>query len=154
MGHIAVTAVDRQIMVLLREDGRVSYRTIARHVGLSSTAVHHRVKRLIDGGIIHVTAIVDPVQIGLVTGNLFLRVRPSALAGICEQLVTVDEADQVLVCTGRDSVRVSLVCRDYQHLLETVARVDALAGVESAELCLHLGIVESESGPWSALGAV
>ena len=42
--------VDRRILQLLREDGRVSHSAIAKAVGLSGPVVHERVRKpLLDG---------------------------------------------------------------------------------------------------------
>ena len=42
-GESAIDAVDRQLIDLLRANGRASYAELARQVGLSSPAVHERV---------------------------------------------------------------------------------------------------------------
>lgn len=151
MEHVVVTEVDRKILALLREDGRMSYRAIQKQVGLSSTAVHYRVKRLLDGGIIRVAAVMDPARMGLVTGLMLLTVRAARVAPVCDRLAALTETDQVCLCTGRENVRASVVCRDREHLLDVMRQVEALHGVESAELCLYLGVYESLDGPWSAL---
>jgi DNA-binding Lrp family transcriptional regulator len=53
--------IDRQIVVLLQEDARSSYRVIGTSVGLSAPAVKRRVDRLEAAGVIRgYTAVVDP----------------------------------------------------------------------------------------------
>ncbi|HET9901954.1 MAG TPA: AsnC family transcriptional regulator, partial [Actinomycetes bacterium] len=44
--------VDRQILRLLSEDGRMSYTDLGKATGLSTSAVHQRVKRLEQRGLI------------------------------------------------------------------------------------------------------
>ncbi|MDQ3916219.1 MAG: Lrp/AsnC family transcriptional regulator [Actinomycetota bacterium] len=44
--------IDRQILRFLREDGRMSHAAIAKEVGLSGPAVHERVRKLEQRGII------------------------------------------------------------------------------------------------------
>ena len=44
--------IDRRILELLREDGRMSHAAIAKRVGLSSPAVHERVRKLEQRGVI------------------------------------------------------------------------------------------------------
>lgn len=57
--------VDRQIVALLSEDARTSYREIGGRVGLSAPAVKRRVDRLQDEGVIEgFTAVVDPQALG------------------------------------------------------------------------------------------
>ncbi len=59
-------AVDRQLLDVLRADGRASYAELARSVGLSSSAVHERVAKLESAGIITgYRAIVEPSALGI-----------------------------------------------------------------------------------------
>lgn len=56
---------DRRIIDLLREDGRMSYTDLGRAVGLSTSAVHQRVRRLEERGVITgYSASVDASQLG------------------------------------------------------------------------------------------
>ena len=58
--------VDRQLLELLGEDGRKSYADLARDTGLSTSAVHQRVRRLEQRGAVQgYSARVDPVASGL-----------------------------------------------------------------------------------------
>lgn len=47
-----VEKIDRQILRLLAADGRMSFAELARETGLSTSAVHQRVKRLEERGVI------------------------------------------------------------------------------------------------------
>lgn len=58
--------LDRQLLTLLRRDGRRSYADLARDTGLSTSAVHQRVRRLEQRGAIRgYVAQVDPEIVGL-----------------------------------------------------------------------------------------
>ena len=58
--------LDRQLLVQLLEDGRRSYADLARDTGLSTSAVHQRVRRLEQrGAVLGYTARVDPTAAGL-----------------------------------------------------------------------------------------
>ncbi|MEA2498947.1 MAG: Lrp/AsnC family transcriptional regulator, leucine-responsive regulatory protein [Actinomycetota bacterium] len=53
--------IDRQILSLLRKDGRMSHAAIAKEVGLSGPAIHDRVRKLEQRGVISgYSAILDP----------------------------------------------------------------------------------------------
>jgi Lrp/AsnC family transcriptional regulator, leucine-responsive regulatory protein len=59
-------AVDRQLLDVLRADGRASYAQLARSVGLSSSAVHERVTKLESSGVITgYRAVVEPGALGV-----------------------------------------------------------------------------------------
>jgi len=58
--------LDRHIVRLLCRDGRMSYTDLGRATGLSVSAVHQRVRRLEQRGVItSYAAVVDAAQIGL-----------------------------------------------------------------------------------------
>lgn len=42
----------------------MSYAAIGKAVGLSEAAVRQRVQRLLDGGVMQIVAVTDPVQVG------------------------------------------------------------------------------------------
>ena len=68
--------LDRQLLRLLVEDGRRSYADLARDTGLSTSAVHQRVRRLEQRGVIAgYSAHLDPVRVGLPL-SAFVSIQP------------------------------------------------------------------------------
>jgi Lrp/AsnC family leucine-responsive transcriptional regulator len=69
-------ALDRQIVQVLCEDGRMSYTDLAERVGLSVSAVHQRVRRLEQRGVIRgYTARVDAEALELPL-TAFISIKP------------------------------------------------------------------------------
>ncbi|HEV2088727.1 MAG TPA: Lrp/AsnC family transcriptional regulator, partial [Cryptosporangiaceae bacterium] len=67
---------DRAIVAALTEDGRRSFTDLAERVGLSVSAVHQRVRRLEQRGVIRgYTARVDPEALGLPL-TAFVAIKP------------------------------------------------------------------------------
>jgi len=67
---------DRLILRLLARDGRMSFTDLAKETGLSVSAVHTRVKRLEQRGVIRgYGAVIDPVAVGLPL-TAFISVKP------------------------------------------------------------------------------
>src|SRR5580698_5835806 len=57
--------IDRQLLRLLQEDGKLSIRELAKKVNLSPTPVHERLRRLESSGIIdHYAAVINTNKIG------------------------------------------------------------------------------------------
>jgi DNA-directed RNA polymerase specialized sigma24 family protein len=52
VGSCAMEELDRQIVQLLVKDGRMSYTDLGKATGLSTSAVHQRVRRLEQRGVI------------------------------------------------------------------------------------------------------
>ena len=68
--------IDRQIVRLLAADGRMSYTDLAKETGLSTSAVHQRVRRLEQRGVISgYAALTDPVELGLPL-TAFVSIKP------------------------------------------------------------------------------
>jgi Lrp/AsnC family transcriptional regulator, leucine-responsive regulatory protein len=71
-----VEDVDRAIVRLLSEDGRRSFTDLSRETGLSVSAVHQRVRRLEQRGVIRgYRTVVDPVELGLPL-TAFVSIKP------------------------------------------------------------------------------
>lgn len=88
--------LDRQIVQLLVADGRMSYTDLGKATGLSTSAVHQRVRRLEQRGVIRgYAAVVDPEAVGLPM-TAFISVKPfdpSAPDDIAERLAGVPEIE-------------------------------------------------------------
>ncbi|MFC6581360.1 MULTISPECIES: Lrp/AsnC family transcriptional regulator [Planomonospora] len=68
--------IDRRIVTLLAEDGRMSFTDLARETGLSVSAVHQRVRRLEKRGVVRgYAALVDYDEIGLPL-TAFVSIKP------------------------------------------------------------------------------
>jgi Lrp/AsnC family leucine-responsive transcriptional regulator len=71
-----VEDVDRAIVRLLSADGRRSFTDLSRETGLSVSAVHQRVRRLEQRGVISgYRTVVDPVELGLPL-TAFVSIKP------------------------------------------------------------------------------
>ena len=68
--------LDRRIVELLAQDGRISYTDLGRALGMSTSAVHQRVRRLEKRGVIKgYTARVDHAAVG-VAMTAFISITP------------------------------------------------------------------------------
>jgi Lrp/AsnC family transcriptional regulator, leucine-responsive regulatory protein len=71
-----VEEIDRKIVALLARSGRMSFTELARQAGLSVSAVHQRVRRLEQDGVIRgYVAMFDPEEIGLPL-TAFVSIKP------------------------------------------------------------------------------
>ncbi|MFC1411457.1 Lrp/AsnC family transcriptional regulator [Streptacidiphilus sp. N1-12] len=126
--------LDRQIVQLLVADGRMSYTDLGKATGLSTSAVHQRVRRLEQRGVIRgYAALVDPEAVALPL-TAFISVKPfdpSDPDDIPERLAPLDEIEACHSVAGDENyilkVRVS-VPGDLEHLL---SRIRTVAGVST-----------------------
>ena len=79
--------LDQQIISALEDDGRRPYRDIARDLGVAEATVRARVSRLVDAGLIRITAVGDPLSLGIeVTAISLLSLRPGSATRAAEKL--------------------------------------------------------------------
>ncbi|HEY9409354.1 MAG TPA: Lrp/AsnC family transcriptional regulator [Jiangellaceae bacterium] len=68
--------IDQQIVALLTRDGRMSYTDLGKATGLSTSAVHQRVRRLEERGVIRgYAAVIDHEALGLPL-SAFISIKP------------------------------------------------------------------------------
>jgi Lrp/AsnC family transcriptional regulator, leucine-responsive regulatory protein len=127
--------IDRQILKLLREDGRISHAAIAKEVGLSGPAVHERVRKLEQIGVIAgYSAILDPqilerahvafIRVNLADGNEFVADEP-IVARICDE-PDVLEFHRI---AGEDCYLIKARTATNKDLEQLLRRIRSLRGV-------------------------
>ena len=136
--------IDRQILTLLREDGRMSHAAIAKHVGLSGPAVHERVRKLEQSGVIAgYTAVLDPealdrshvafVQVTLSEGNEFADDEP-IVARICDE-PDVLEFHRI---AGQDCYLIKIRTATNKDLEKLLRRIRSIRGVARSRTTIVL----------------
>ncbi|MCA9838295.1 MAG: Lrp/AsnC family transcriptional regulator [Trueperaceae bacterium] len=79
--------LDKQIIMALESDGRRPYRDIARDLDTPEATIRSRVGRLIDSGLIRITAVGDPQKLGVsVNAISLIRVKPGTIKETAELL--------------------------------------------------------------------
>ena len=121
----SLDAIDRQIVVLLSEDGRISSAEMTRRIGhVSERAVRYRIERLVRAGVVKVTAIVNPQAVGYrVTGDVIIEVAPGMLQAVAEQLCSLDNISYVAGSVGDGDLSAQVYARDTEDLLRFVDEV-------------------------------
>lgn len=126
--------LDRHIVELLVRDGRMSYTDLGKATGLSTSAVHQRVRRLEQRGVIRgYTAIVDPESVGLPM-TAFISVKPfdpSAPDDIAERLAGVDEIEACHSVAGEENYILKVRVAAPAELEDLLARIRSLAGAST-----------------------
>jgi Lrp/AsnC family leucine-responsive transcriptional regulator len=148
-GNGQLDARDRQILHLVQRDASLAQAEIARQVGLSTAAVHERLKKLEANGIIRRwTAVVDPAALGsAITAfvEVFLdhpRHEP-ALLGLVTGLDTVLECHHV---TGEFSLLLKVRVGTMEALRQLLLhQLGALEGVSRTRTVMVLSTVKEET---------
>ncbi|HWN35507.1 MAG TPA: Lrp/AsnC family transcriptional regulator [Pseudonocardia sp.] len=128
-------AVDRSLISLLQEDGRTSFTTLAKAVGLSEGAVRQRVQRLLRDGTMQIVAVTDPLDVDLARQAMVgIRVNGD-LHVVAAELAQLPDVHYIVLCAGSFDLLVEVICRDDEHLLEllndSIRRIDGIASTET-----------------------
>lgn len=126
--------IDRQIVALLCADGRMSFADIARETGLSTSALHQRVRRLEQRGILTgYRAEVDYRAIGLpLTAFVSLTpIDPAAPDDLPEKLSEVAEVESCWSVAGSQAYIVKVRVAEPADLEELLGRIRSIANVST-----------------------
>jgi len=136
---VVLDQVSKAIVEQLQQDGRRSYAAIGKVVGLSEAAVRQRVQRLVEGGVMQVVAVTDPLQLGFARQAMIGVSVQGPLESVADALAELDEVDYVVVTAGRYDLLVEVVCETDEHLLELISsKIRSLEGVVSTETFMYL----------------
>ncbi|MDQ1603945.1 MAG: Lrp/AsnC family transcriptional regulator, leucine-responsive regulatory protein [Actinomycetota bacterium] len=126
--------LDRAIVALLSRDGRMSYTELGRSTGLSTSAVHQRVRRLEQRGVIKgYAAIVDAESLGLpLTAFISIRpIDPAAPDDAPERLRQIEEIEACHSVAGEESYILKVRVESPAVLEALLARIRAAANVST-----------------------
>lgn len=123
MAKTALDAIDRKILKYLIKNARMPFLEIARECGISGAAIHQRIRKLDESGVILGSRlIVDPKTLGFdVCAYIGIRLQdPQYLDATVEKLKQIPEIVECHFITGTYNVFVKLYCLDNEHLMKTI----------------------------------
>jgi Lrp/AsnC family transcriptional regulator for asnA, asnC and gidA len=140
---LALDDVNKRIIEHLQRDGRTSYAALAKTIGLSEAAVRQRVQRLLDGGMMQIVAVTDPLMLGFAR-QAMVGVKVSGdLRKAAEALAAIPEVDYVVICAGGYDLLAELVCTDDEHLLHLLNdAIRTVPGVTATETFMYLKLAK------------
>lgn len=129
-----VEAIDRQILELLAKDGRMSYTDLGKATGLSTSAVHQRVKRLEQRSLIlGYGATVNYAEIGMPL-TAFIAIRPfdpSQPDDCPDRLVSMPEVESCWSVAGEESYLLKVRSTTPAELEALLGRIRTAANVST-----------------------
>jgi len=124
---------DRQIVELLRTDGRRSNVEIARHLGVSEGTVRKRIDKLLSEGALGIHGLVDPAALGYETRVvLLLDVDLARLDEVGKTLAGFPEVMSVHLMTGSHDLMAEVALNSDRDLLRFLTQdVGPLPGIKA-----------------------
>ena len=143
MTDLALDDINKRIIEHLQRDGRMSYAALAKIIGLSEAAVRQRVQRLLDGGLMQIVAVTDPLTLGFARQAMVGVKVTGDLRAVADELAAIPEVDYVVICAGGYDLLVELVCTDDEHLLDLLNdKIRTVKGVTATETFMYLKLAK------------
>lgn len=140
-----IDAIDQKILSFLAKDARMPYLEIARECGLSGAAIHQRVRKLEQNGIISGSRLlVKPQAIGL-NVCAFISLVISEKDKLWEVVDAIKHIPEVVEChfvTGKTSLLLKLYCFNNDHLMEVITTtLQKIPYIQSTDTMISLNQV-------------
>lgn len=141
MTKITLDATDRKILKFLIKNARTPFLEIARECGISGAAIHQRIRKLDEAGVIRGSRlIVDPRMLGFgVCAFIGISLEsPKNLSVTQAALMEIPEIVECHFVTGSYSLFVKLYCLDNDHLMQVISTIQSIPGISSTETKVSL----------------
>jgi Lrp/AsnC family transcriptional regulator for asnA, asnC and gidA len=123
MGHRHLDSLDQEIIRLLAKDARIPFLEIARLCNVSGAAIHQRVQKLHNLGILKGSEyVIDPEKIGYETCayiGIFLK-DPEDFDRVVEELRKIQEVVECHYTTGSYDMFIKIYAENNSHLLQII----------------------------------
>lgn len=142
--------VERRMVELLQEDGRLSIVRLAKELGVTEVTARRKLRRLLRERIIQIVATVDPFDVGYETPVIIgLKVQRSKLDEVAKRLSDLPQVRYVGASTGRVDLIIEVVVRTNQDLADFLMdQLGSMDGVTDSETNLIVRIYK-QSWSWA-----
>ena len=134
-------SVDKEIIYMLMDNAKTSLAHISKNVGISTTAVHQRIKKLEQAGIIeNSVSFLNPKKVGYKVVSyigVFLD-QPSHYQDAIAALKQINEVVEAHYTTGNYTIFLKVLCKDNDHLMAILNKIQKLKGVTRTETFISL----------------
>ena len=116
---------DIKIVNLLLEDGRMSASGISRRIaGISERAVRYRVDRMIEEGVIQISAVVNPEALGFaINADVWLEVESDSIMEVAKKMAAFENVTYVACGIGQNDISIQIVAKDTAEIYHFVTDV-------------------------------
>ncbi len=137
-----IDKLDRKILSILSKNARIPFKDVATECGVSRAAIHQRVQRLIEDGVITGSGFdVNPKSLGYSTctyvglnlerGNMYKKV--------VERVLLIHEVVECHFTTGPYTMLLKLYAKDNEQLMDLLNnQLQSIPGVVSTETLISL----------------
>ncbi len=126
--------LDRQILRLLRADGRATNLALGRRLGLTEGAVRYRIRRLVaTGALLKFTVVTRPLG---PDGLVLVRCRPGTTERVVDRARRI--AEEVFETSGEYDLAATVQAESMEGFNRILDRLRAIPGVEKTTTLVRL----------------
>lgn len=137
-----IDALDKKILSILSKNARMPFKDVAAECGVSRAAIHQRVQRLIEIGVILGSAFnINPKALGYNTCTYvgITLERGNMYREVAKEIALIPEIVECHYTTGSYTMLVKLYARDNEQLMELLNdKLQNIKGVVSTETLISL----------------
>lgn len=137
-----IDKLDRKILSILAQNARIAFKDVAEKCGVSRAAIHQRVERLKEDGVIIGSGFsINPKSIGYGTCTYVgIRLeRGSMYKSVVKKLLNIPEIVECHFTTGPYTMMVKAYVRDNEQLMKLLNdTLQSIDGVVSTETLISL----------------
>jgi Lrp/AsnC family transcriptional regulator, regulator for asnA, asnC and gidA len=123
MGHHQLDKLDEKILKMIADDARVPFLEVARECNVSGAAIHQRIQKLNNLGIIKGSEfVIDANKIGYQTCaflGIFLK-DPGQFKHVVEALLKIPEVVECHYTTGQYDLFIKIYAKNNKHMLSII----------------------------------
>lgn len=123
MGHHSLDLLDKKILRMIADDARVPFLEVARTCNVSGAAIHQRIQKLTNLGVIKGSQfIIDPEKIGYETcAYIGINLRtPETFDEVVEELRKIPEIVECHYTTGAYDMFIKIYAFNNHHLVNII----------------------------------
>lgn len=112
--------IDKNILKILEEDGRMSYAELGRKLDLTRVSIRERIVKLQEKGVIEkFTVVINPEKIDKKLSAFFeIDVTPNHLDEVADKLAEEDRVHSLYLMTGSSTLHMHSLLKDHDELEE------------------------------------
>lgn len=131
MSKLDIDATDIEIINILQKDARMSAVEIAKQLdNVSPRVVRYRIGKLVEAGIITLTAIVNPKSLGYnIRADVLIECERGKLSDTLRDLAAMDRVTRACAVTGDHDINITVVVESMEDLYRFVEHIQNNPGV-------------------------
>ena len=134
--------LDKHILEIITKNARIPFKDVAAECEVSRAAIHQRVQRLFDMGVIVGSGYhVNPKTLGYQTCTYIgIKLEKGSMyAEVVPELQKIPEIVECHFTTGPYTMMVKLYARDNEHLMQLLnGKIQSIKGVSATETLISL----------------